>query len=83
MATDASESDHIFASSMPIGLHAVMVTTALFVAPVLLLSMVGPFGVRLRAEGFGRVLLVASDGDPGIERQPPDSRSRDGGWRKP
>jgi len=56
---DSHVSDLIFASKLPIELHAAMVTMVLFVAPVLLLSMVTPFAIRLRATGIGHSGSVA------------------------
>lgn len=56
---DEPVSDRIFASKLPIELHAALVTMTLFVVPVLLLSMVTPFGVRLRSAAVGRAGSVA------------------------
>lgn len=56
---DAIVSDRIFASRLPIEWHAALVTMALFIAPVLLLSMITPFAIRLRASGIGHSGSVA------------------------
>lgn len=56
---DEPVSDRIFESKLPIELHAALVTIVLFVVPVMLLSMVTPFGVRLRAASAGRSGSVA------------------------